>query len=375
MEMRHAVVTALALLPLSGCPTTWNCDPPEEDFDLDEEVSAEELDELIASLIEGGDTEQTSRDTIRCETVCESVYAELRGWRAFEVERCTLTLPEEGADGQDTDTTSEPGRVVCEGVGIEYYCKGRRPLGHVEGGDPDCVDALGESLAAMAYLEAASIHAFEELAAQLESWDAPDELIARCRAAAEDERNHARWIHALAELRGARVPTPTTTPRAQPTLVEVATHNAVEGCVHESFSALLTASFARQAQHRALRRVFARLAADELRHGQLAWDLHEWLREQLDEDERAHVDAAQRDAIAKLRERGSALACVPEPLGPPAPSIAETMTQVFADALLEAAELAPRRSHFDSLFASPSSPPPPVFQPFRVFHPHQPRMS
>jgi hypothetical protein len=324
MQIRDAVLAALAVVPLSGCSSIWNCHPDTENFSLDQEVTAEQLDDLVAR----GFAEQDSWDTLACETVCASVYSNPRGWEGVDVRSCTLTLPD------NPDGSGEPGQVVCEGVAIEYYCEGRRPLGHVEGGDERCPDPLGRSLAAMAYLEAASVLAFEQLAAQLQAWHAPPELIARCRAAALDEQAHARWLAALAVQRGASVPTPKLERGDLPAdRFTVAMHNAVEGCVHESFSALLAACYSRAADSRVLRRVFARLAVDEARHGQLAWDLHEWLRGQLSADAAAQVDLARTQALAQLHTRARELARLPSELGPPSPEQAEALAQAFVEQL------------------------------------------
>ncbi|MBK8265229.1 MAG: hypothetical protein IPK80_28350 [Nannocystis sp.] len=88
--------------------------------------------------------------------------------------------------------------------GIEYYCEGRRPLDHVEAADEGCADPLGRYFAAVAYLEASSVAAFEELAGWLTERGAPLELVRRCEAAAADERLHTRWMTRLAEQHGGR---------------------------------------------------------------------------------------------------------------------------------------------------------------------------
>src|SRR5690606_28429461 len=129
-----------------------------------------------------------------------ATYRRVRWWETGSIDSCSLTLPE------NPDGSGEPGQVSCKGTGYEYFCEGRRPLGHVEGGDEGCEDPLGRTLAAMAYLEAASVLAFEQLADQLSGFGAPNELIERCRIAAAEERSHARWLTILAERHGASVP-------------------------------------------------------------------------------------------------------------------------------------------------------------------------
>jgi hypothetical protein len=302
MNVRLALLAILSAAPLTGCPSTWNCNPDDEQFDIDQGVTAALLDALVEGYGASG------WDKLECETVCRESYSATRGWEAGSVDSCELTLPE-NPDGSGT-----PGNVTCTGTGYEYFCEGRRPLGHVEPNDEGCSDPLGRTLAAMGYLEEASVLAFEQLATQLSGFGAPDELIERCRAAASDERAHARWLTLLAQRHGASVPMVTQTPAASD-LLDVALHNAVEGCVHETFAALLAACRAQRATSPVLRGVFAKIAVDEAEHGQLAWDIHAWLQTRLDTDGAASVAAAQRLALAQLPERALAMATLPEELG------------------------------------------------------------
>jgi len=141
-------------------------------------------------------------DTLDCEGICHKLYRDNTGWFANEIDSCSLILPE-----RETGV-EELGHIICQGIGIEGNCVGRRSINHIEGGDRSCRDVLGRSLAAMAYLEAASVIAFEQLAVQLQSRGAPLQLIFRCRNASNDERCHARWMTVLANQRGAKVPAP-----------------------------------------------------------------------------------------------------------------------------------------------------------------------
>lgn len=319
MDVRVALLTILATVPLTGCPSVWNCDPPSEKFELDEPVTAAQIDEIIQYY-----TIYESWDDLDCETACRHIYEQQRSWQSDSVDSCELTLPE------NPDGSGEPGHVTCKGTGFEYFCEGRRPLGHVEGGDQDCGDPLGRTLAAMAYLEAASVLAFEQLADQLVGFGAPEQLIDRCRVAAEQERAHARWLTIVAARHGASVPEANRTPAAHE-LLDVALHNAVEGCVHETFAALLAACRAERATSPVLRRVFATIAVDEAAHGQLAWDLHAWLQSKLTPEQAAAVDAAQQLALARLPERARELASLPTELG--ALSDAEALAQALSEQL------------------------------------------
>ncbi|HEU4535075.1 MAG TPA: hypothetical protein VFS00_13200, partial [Polyangiaceae bacterium] len=119
-------------------------------------------------------------------------------------------------------------------------CAGRRPAGLAEpaawsGG------ALGRYLARQAYLEAASVEAFERLALELASFGAPPELVALARRAGADEVRH----HALIVALGRRFapdfacPAPEAAPARARSRFEFALENAVEGCVRETWGALV----------------------------------------------------------------------------------------------------------------------------------------
>jgi hypothetical protein len=318
VNLRHALLLTLATTPLSGCYAhCWFI--PEEDFDFSAQVSVAELDMLTARFAEYD-------EELSCERICEHAYERDRGWRTRDVTSCALELP--SGEGE----AATPGTVTCAGRGQEYFCKGRRPLGHVEDIAKPSGDALGSTLAAMAHLEAASVGAFEQLAEQLAELDAPPSMLERCRAAAEDERNHARWLTMLAERHGAEVREPQLEAREHDRLA-IAMHNAVEGCVHEAFAALVAAVVARLGESPVLRRIYARIAQDETRHGQLAWDLHAWFMSRLSPREQEQVETAQREALAQLPERVDWLARLPREFGSISPMVARQLARNFAATL------------------------------------------
>lgn len=83
-------------------------------------------------------------------------------------------------------------------------------------------------------------------------------------------------------------------------LERFATENAREGCVRESFAALLAGVQAERAGDPALRVLFATVARDEARHAALAWEVDAWARARLDPAARERVAAAQREALDAL---------------------------------------------------------------------------
>jgi hypothetical protein len=78
-----------------------------------------------------------------------------------------------------------------------------------------------------------------------------------------------------------------------------------------------------------LRRIYARIADDETRHGQLAWDLHDWFMDRLPACERELVEATQRAALAHLPERVGWLAALPDELGSISPELARQLAGNF----------------------------------------------
>ncbi|MCA9548043.1 MAG: hypothetical protein KC613_26740, partial [Myxococcales bacterium] len=142
---------------------------------------------------------------------------------------------------------------ICQVVagGLECYWPewcgvGRRPAGAtpVEGAT---VADLGAWLGAAAGLEAAAVGAFEALAEHLRDLGAPADLVAACQAAAEDERRHTEAMRALAQRYGDDL-RPWVAPTPTPSRFELALDNRLEGCVGETFGALVVAHQAQQAQ-------------------------------------------------------------------------------------------------------------------------------
>jgi hypothetical protein len=190
-----------------------------------------------------------------------------------------------------------------EAVHVVYntFCgTGRRPegLASLTGGAKTSL--LGAWLAGMAHLEAASVDAFEILARELEVHGAPHALVNAARASADDERRHARLVGRLAVAEGARPPSVRILPRAPRDLETVVRENAVEGCVRETFGALLAWRQARLAADVGIRTTMGAIAPDETRHAALSWRIDSWSRGRLSAAARQRVDAARSEAISLL---------------------------------------------------------------------------
>ena len=313
IDLRAVIVASLAAVP-SGCLTSWP-----RAFEVDAVVRKHDL--------QHGDQDKPL-GTLACERFCWGGLNQRISHNRIEIkelDRCESEPVEPDAI-----------HVICSGTYVTFH-EGRRPLAQLEHDRPSSADAeLGATLAELAYLEAASILAFTELAAQLARLGAPVELRERCLAAAEDERRHAAMLGALANQHGATPPKPRVHDRRPPELLELALHNAVEGCVFESFAALLACVRAATAADPVLRAIYCSIAEDELRHGQLAWDIHAWAFTRLDQRERAHVLDQRRRAIATLPAHARALASMPPALQRLQPQTAERLAHEFTDRIAAA---------------------------------------
>jgi hypothetical protein len=164
----------------------------------------------------------------------------------------------------------------------------------------DVAAPLGEYFATMAHLEAASVHAFERLREELAAHSAPASLLRVAGRSARDEVRHARITAQLAHRFGAQTEAPRVRTKAVRSLARVAHENAIEGCVRETFGAMVATWQATHAEDEGVRRAMGRIAVDETRHAALAWAIARWAEPRLDARARARIRKAQRAAIERL---------------------------------------------------------------------------
>jgi hypothetical protein len=190
------------------------------------------------------------------------------------------------------DVTELESEVIESESGV---CIGRRPSCLVRrrarGATP-----LGAYFASVAHLESAAAIAFGELARELAHHGAPAELVTRARRSEADERRHAIAMRALARRYGGRPVRARSAVRAPRSLEAIALHNASEGCVRESFGALVGLWQAHSARDPRVRGIMQRVAREELRHAELSLDLDRWARAKLGRRFAAKLDDARRDA-------------------------------------------------------------------------------
>lgn len=199
--------------------------------------------------------------------------------------------------------------LTCEGM-----CVGRLPAnlppappkaGRKNSEDAtiqDAQNAVGEYLARAAYLEAAAVSAFSILAAELRAHGAPKSLTRSAHRARVDEVRHAREVGALARAFGVAPPKVQLGPVRLRALVDIALENAVEGCVRETFGALVAQWQGEHARDLRVRGAMKRIASDEVRHAALGWRIHDWAMARLSREDQARVRAAMHRAIDELED-------------------------------------------------------------------------
>ncbi|WP_244221838.1 ferritin-like domain-containing protein [Corallococcus exercitus] len=184
-----------------------------------------------------------------------------------------------------------------------YECSivGRRPAGLQEMANGSGEDARGRYFADVARLEAASIQAFLRLREELALHGADVALQDAALASAVDEVRHADITSRLARRFGAVPPPPSVADVPPRPLIEVLLDNAVEGCVRETYGALVAHHQALHAEDPEIREAMAVIAEDETRHAGLSWDINAWAAPKLSQAERDTLREARRQALAVLR--------------------------------------------------------------------------
>jgi hypothetical protein len=274
-----------------------------------------------ANVITGGfaqsapisaDAYQRCADTLDCFQLCMEVVPSLSG-----VDSCQRVPTDGDAPGSE--------RVALD---IRYTpsCTGRRLAGRWASPPLRARDPVGAYLARAAVLEGLSVPAFQRLARELDAHGAPLALVARARRAARDEVRHRRTMTALARRYGAEPalerPEPPTGVRS---LAEVALENAAEGCVRETFGAVVAAHQAVAAADAAIRAGLRAIARDEAGHAALAWDVHEWASSRLPVPGPRALKARLREEVDVLAREASATPPHPALMaraGVPAPRVA-----------------------------------------------------
>lgn len=148
---------------------------------------------------------------------------------------------------------------------------------------PELSEILSELWIGDALMEHASIASFAKLSLELMAMGAPAELLEEAHRSASDEIRHATACFALANRYA---------PRCQPSWAdalalgsslklaldfsELAVHTVVEGCMGETYAALMAAEQCAAAEDSHLKSVLSMIAEDEGRHSAFAWKIVRW---------------------------------------------------------------------------------------------------
>ncbi|WP_394823806.1 hypothetical protein [Pendulispora albinea] len=186
----------------------------------------------------------------------------------------------------------------------------RRPSGYL--GNLVKAREVGEYFALRAELQEASVQAFRILASDLEAHSAPAALVRAVKRAGRDEERHAQMSASLARRHGHDIASPTFERPAPRSIDDVAIDNAVEGCIRETFLALISTRQAETAKDDTIRAAMKTIARDESEHAALAWTLASWLEPRVQGEARTRYGKAARAAIQDLRTE--VYAPYPEPL-------------------------------------------------------------
>ena len=81
----------------------------------------------------------------------------------------------------------------------------------------------------------------------------------------------------------------------------MALENAVEGCVRETYGALVGAYQAATAKHPQIKETISQLVQDEIQHASLSLAIWQWASPQLSKAERAQIAEIQAATVASLR--------------------------------------------------------------------------
>ncbi len=155
---------------------------------------------------------------------------------------------------------------------------------------------LGDHFARTAHLEAASVVAFERLAEELAALGAPDDLVLAAKKSADDERRHAMTTERLARRFGGTTIAPEVEPVGKRSLFDIVLENALEGCVRESFGALVATYQAEHALDDEIREAMRTIAREETDHAWLSWELHAWAKTRLSPEEMDRIERARDEA-------------------------------------------------------------------------------
>jgi len=166
---------------------------------------------------------------------------------------------------------------------------------------------LRQAWLADAAMEHASVASFARLALELLAFGAPPELVRGAHEAALDEVEHARLAYGIASALGEHDVGPAPFPAARHADLATSVGDLVratvrDGCVGETFAALVAAEAHAACIEPRSREVLARIAEDERSHAAYAFRVVAWAIVAFGDEARGAAAEAFTVAIARLRE-------------------------------------------------------------------------
>lgn len=187
---------------------------------------------------------------------------------------------------------------------LHGVCVGRMPPGEItffSNLASDQQKILGAMLAHHAACESASVTAFQQLKRELVYHGAPAEILTRIDSAIKDEIQHARDVETLARQYGCEPEMFSVADCGIRNLEAIAIDNMEEGCVGETWGAMIGLYQAQHAQDPHIAATMNNIAQDEVEHAALSWAIHEWIIQQLDTDAVLRVEQSRWRALNRLR--------------------------------------------------------------------------
>jgi len=297
----------LAMLP--DATTSSEAADPDGGVDGADDTSPPPLDaacQVITEIIDAGiDVDSPCHYALPCGIPPETAFV-IRGCVLYRAQADDQGDSSLGCEILATDGCKDDAYAPPSSGSFSFQCTdclgggGRRPSGLARPQAAPAPSAVAAYFAALAHDEAASVHAFARMHEELRAYGAPRALIAGAARSVSDETRHARLMARQARRRGATVATPRVRRQRARSLESFARENAIEGCVRETYGALLMCWQAEHAADAELRALFARIAADETRHAALSWEVAQWAEPRLDARARGRVGAARRRALRSL---------------------------------------------------------------------------
>jgi hypothetical protein len=169
-------------------------------------------------------------------------------------------------------------RTAPRGANSDWQLTGARPdRARVA---PESRARLADAWTQVGLMEHASIAAFARFTLQLMSLGAPADLIERSNAAMFDETAHAKLAFSIASTYAGRDVGPglldVSGSLEGGSLREILINVVREGCIGETLAAVEAAEALEHAVDPVVQGALARIAKDELRHADLAWQFVRW---------------------------------------------------------------------------------------------------